>query len=500
MSRHTFWFDASACSGCKACHVACKDRNDLPPGVLWRRVYEVSGGGWTRRDGAWLHDVLAYNLSMACNHCERPICMEVCPAGAISQRADGLVLLDPERCMGCRYCGWACPYGAPQYDDVRGRMGKCTFCVEDVDRGGAPACVAACPERALDFGSSEELEARHGPDAAVHPLPDPSLTRPALSVRPHAHGERAAAEGARVANREEVRIDARDPVASERSLVAFTLLVQGAVGMFFALLVGGWLPSGAWTTVPGVLLALAPGALAMAAGVISLLHLGSPSNAWRALTGVGSSWLSREILFLLAFLAGWGAWSVLGSAYGSAGPSVGAPRTLLLGVVAGMTALAGVGLLHAMSRVYRLRTVPAWDTGLTPVAFFLSAGSLGGLAAALGGLLVSSQVDAARLVAALAAVCMAAELLGESAWRAHRLRARAAVVEGLASPEVAPTRAPFARSWLLLGALLLTVGFVVFGGDDPAAVTALVVAMGAAASGETLGRVAFYRSYARRGL
>jgi anaerobic dimethyl sulfoxide reductase subunit B (iron-sulfur subunit) len=202
---YAFWFDASACSGCKACQVACKDKHGLPLGVRWRRVYEVVGGGWKRREGAWVNDVLAYNVSMACNHCERPICVEVCPAGAITRRADGLVLLDPERCMGCRYCEWACPYGAPQYDAAAGRMGKCTFCVDELDRGGRPTCVDACPLRVLDFGPMEELEARHGPSPAMHPLPDPSLTAPALVMAAHPAAARAAAAGAWVANREEVR-------------------------------------------------------------------------------------------------------------------------------------------------------------------------------------------------------------------------------------------------------------------------------------------------------
>jgi anaerobic dimethyl sulfoxide reductase subunit B len=202
--RYAFYFDASACSGCKACQVACKDRHDLPLGVRWRRVYEVVGGGWTRRDDAWLNDVFAYNISVACNHCDRAICMEVCPAGAITQRPDGLVILDPARCMGCRYCEWACPYGAPQYDATAGRMTKCDFCVDDLDRGRQPACVAACPLRVLEIGDRAELEARHGPLPATHPLPDPALTRPALAMTPHHQAAPSGASGTRVANREEV--------------------------------------------------------------------------------------------------------------------------------------------------------------------------------------------------------------------------------------------------------------------------------------------------------
>ncbi|MEJ2677653.1 MAG: dimethylsulfoxide reductase subunit B [Gemmatimonadota bacterium] len=232
MTRLAFYFDATACSGCKACQIACKDKQGSPLGVRWRRVYEVAGGGWRQRGAAWVHDVFAYNLSVACNHCERPICMEVCPTRAITQREDGVVLLDAERCMGCRYCEWACPYGAPQYDPDAGRMSKCDFCVDLLDAGRPPACVASCPMRALDFGDMAELEARYGP-AAVYPLPEAELTRPALFVTPprgveraagsvlarvsgpaqevdpadlaESLGERTGMRGLRVANREEVR-------------------------------------------------------------------------------------------------------------------------------------------------------------------------------------------------------------------------------------------------------------------------------------------------------
>src|SRR5512142_461843 len=111
MAQYAFYFDSSACSGCKACQAACKDKHGLPVGVLWRRVYEVTGGGWRREGAAWISTVFAYNLSLGCTHCERPMGVEVGPAGAYSKRPDGIVLLDAHRCLGCKYCTWACPYG-----------------------------------------------------------------------------------------------------------------------------------------------------------------------------------------------------------------------------------------------------------------------------------------------------------------------------------------------------------------------------------------------------
>jgi len=202
--QYAFYFDSSSCSGCKACQVACKDKYGLEVGRLWRRVYEVSGGDWIQVGDAWTTSVFAYNLSIACNHCERPICVEVCPAGAIYKRADGIVLIETDQCLGCGYCSWACPYGAPQYDEEKGIMTKCTFCADNIDAGLAPACVAACPMRALDYGEREELKARYGTINSLYPLPDASLTDPALVITPHKDAVRAQNEPARVGNREEV--------------------------------------------------------------------------------------------------------------------------------------------------------------------------------------------------------------------------------------------------------------------------------------------------------
>jgi anaerobic dimethyl sulfoxide reductase subunit B (iron-sulfur subunit) len=204
MQQYAFHFDASCCSGCKACQVACKDKYDLPVGMLWRRVYEITGGEWTRSGSAWRSSVFAYNISLACNHCEQPICAEVCPANAIIKREDGIVLLDPGRCIGCQYCSWACPYGAPQYDAEAGRMTKCTFCLDDLERGIPPSCVAACPLRALDFGERAELQARHGTVEALYPLPAAELTEPAMLISPHKDAARADHDTAQVSNWEEV--------------------------------------------------------------------------------------------------------------------------------------------------------------------------------------------------------------------------------------------------------------------------------------------------------
>lgn len=183
--QYAFFFDSGACSGCKSCQIACKDKHDLPVGMLWRRVYEVAGGSWNREGDAWQHSVVAYHLSIACNHCEEPACMYACPTQAIGKRSDGIVLIDPERCMGCQYCSWACPYGALQFDETAGRMTKCTFCAEDVKQDRPPVCVAACPMRALDFGDLDDLRVRYPHNAITYPLPNEGLTSPSMITASH---------------------------------------------------------------------------------------------------------------------------------------------------------------------------------------------------------------------------------------------------------------------------------------------------------------------------
>ena len=202
--QYTFYFDSSKCSGCKTCQVACKDKNNLESGVLWRRVYEVGSGGWTKRDGAWIHDVKAYNMSIACNHCEKPICVDVCPTKAMNKNNEGIVQVDEKKCIGCKYCQWACPYGAPQYDAIKGIMGKCDFCFDYIEEGRRPSCVDSCPMRALDFGEDSVMRKKYGDGNEYFPLPKSRYTKPALIVKPHTDASAADDSSAEIQNEEEV--------------------------------------------------------------------------------------------------------------------------------------------------------------------------------------------------------------------------------------------------------------------------------------------------------
>ena len=188
-----FHFDASSCTACKACAIACKDRSNLPVGINWRKVYEYGGGGWVanpnHKDLLIPNNVFVYSISAACMHCKKPICTEVCPISAITKREDGVVLIDSAKCIGCRYCEWACPYGAPQFNEEMGYMTKCDFCQDLQAKGQNPVCVDACPMRALEVGELDELQAKYGNNAAIEPLPVASLTSPSVVVTPHKHSQ-----------------------------------------------------------------------------------------------------------------------------------------------------------------------------------------------------------------------------------------------------------------------------------------------------------------------
>ncbi len=400
---YAFTFDASACSGCKACQEACKDKNGLPTGVLWRRVIEVSGGGWQARGAAWENSIFAYNLSLACNHCTHPKCAGLCPTQAYSVREDGIVLLDSSKCMGCGYCAWACPYAAPQYDLEQGVMTKCDFCADNMDAGLPPACVAACPLRVLNFGSLGQegilkggLELWQLP-GAEHPFPLPTFSRtePHLALKPHPAMQ--SSQEKTVANREEIlppgSIDHERGMGTrhgrlsgrhELPLVAFTLLAQISAGLAL---------SGVIMPLPRPAL-LATGILLGVGGLISFLHLGRKSNAWRAVAHLRKSWLSREILMAGLFGFAWlvtAGWQAITAAPANPWPM----------------AILGIGLVYSMGCVYRLRAVPSWNSWRTQAAFFLSAIILGMLAANLvtpqpGWMAIASAALAADIAIALA--------------------------------------------------------------------------------------------------
>jgi anaerobic dimethyl sulfoxide reductase subunit B (iron-sulfur subunit) len=149
MVQKGLYFDESRCTACETCVIACKDWHDVELGVHWLRVMTSESGKYPRVK-------VKYSLRV-CRHCGKAPCMEVCPTEAITRREeDGVVLVDSEKCIGCRDCLPACPFGVPQFGED-GVLQKCNLCEARIQNGENPVCVDACPTRALFFGTIREL-------------------------------------------------------------------------------------------------------------------------------------------------------------------------------------------------------------------------------------------------------------------------------------------------------------------------------------------------------
>jgi anaerobic dimethyl sulfoxide reductase subunit B (iron-sulfur subunit) len=207
--QKAFHFDNSACIGCKTCQIACKDKKSNPLGVNFRRVIEYGGGSWSTHPvhkGALVPvNFFGYFLSIACMHCAKPICVEVCPSGAMQKReADGVVFVDQKKCLGCRLCEQSCPYHAPQFNKDLGVMSKCDMCLDLQEKNQPPSCVASCPQRALSIGELKELREKFGTVDAVEPLPKASFTEPSVVITPHPKVEWPGAGTGKILNPTEV--------------------------------------------------------------------------------------------------------------------------------------------------------------------------------------------------------------------------------------------------------------------------------------------------------
>jgi anaerobic dimethyl sulfoxide reductase subunit B len=148
--RFGFSFEADRCLKCWSCEVACKQWHEIKAGsVKLRRVVEVTIGTFP--------DVKRTFLSLSCRHCAKAPCAAACPTHAISQRVeDGIVIVDSQKCIGCRTCLDACPFGVPQYVED-GTMRKCDMCLDRLAQGQKPICAETCPTQSLHWGTLEEL-------------------------------------------------------------------------------------------------------------------------------------------------------------------------------------------------------------------------------------------------------------------------------------------------------------------------------------------------------
>lgn len=490
--QHGFFFNADNCIACHACEAACSEKNDNPAHIVFRSVGFVEGGTYPNTQ--------RLNISMACNHCDNPVCLKGCPTRAYTKFAEyGAVLQDPDICFGCGYCTWVCPYNAPQLDPIKGQVSKCNMCVDRLEVGLKPACVSACLGKALDFGVIENIpEGRSQAKTEIPGFPRTDITHPNVRF-----------QQTRVTQRDMVRVDSiplkyhkddgsgkfvplLDPKygvarqwnlkkllgSHENAHIAFTLAAQSVMGAFVMLRLPGVAALNTLATL-SVMLTL------MSFGLFKLnMHLGKPHRFYRGFNNWRLSPVSREIAGVSLFFAG-----LAGTTFFTLFP--GFPFAALLQPLAIGTGLLGLAFGgYYMYRLYRIKARPFWDHWQTGSSFVGTGLGLGGL---LLGLLALAQgtltPELAGTLGLFMALGFALEGLGLF-FHARDMKARGD--EGAASHYEQTTRYGHAygvRNTLLALSFVLSVNIALLGAASPAAfVTLALMALAAA----ILGRALFY--------
>lgn len=360
--QYAFDVNLDTCTGCKACVTACHNLNGLDEGESYRTVGLLTGGTPTQP--------FQQTVTTACHHCADPACLNGCPTKAYEKdEFTGIVAHVEGRCLGCGYCTWTCPYEVPRFNSARGVVRKCDMCRDRLAAGDEPACVSACPNGAIRITvvDTAVLSGAVRGQTLVPTAPPSDITLPTTTY----HSEWGLPEGLRAAGS-----TLGGGGHSHHPLVAMLVLTQASAGAFAVDLAAGHHRA---TTVAALV-------LAMAGLAVSILHLGRPERAWRALAGFRHSWLSREVgaLGLFAGLGG------LAAATGSPAVQAGAAAAGFLGV-------ACSGMLYVVTRR------PSWRATVTLPRFALSS-LVGGAAVALvtGGGRTAGLVLAAALAAKLA--------------------------------------------------------------------------------------------------
>lgn len=172
MSHFAIVVDLDRCIGCHGCEIACKNENDVELGSYWNKVVQVGPYG------EYPH-LQQYFLPVMCQQCEESPCTHVCPTGASYRDPEtNIVLVDKEKCIGCKYCMMACPYGVRSWNETERVVEKCTLCGQLTAAGELPACVAACCGAARFYGDLDDPDSdaskaiAEAEESAVHRLKD----------------------------------------------------------------------------------------------------------------------------------------------------------------------------------------------------------------------------------------------------------------------------------------------------------------------------------------
>ncbi len=508
--QHGFYFNADNCIACHACEAACSEKNDNPAHISFRSVGFVEGGTYPAYQ--------RINISMACNHCDDPVCLKGCPTRAYTKYAEyGAVLQDPDICFGCGYCTWVCPYNAPQLDPVKGQVSKCNMCVDRLEVGLKPACVSACLGNALDFGVVENIpENRTQAKTEIPGFPRTDITHPNIRFQQTRTPQRDMnrVDQNPVKYHREENSDSFKPVVDvqqgavknsnrrewnwakllgshENAHIAFTLSAQTVMAAFLILLSGYWfepvatfLSSSAF--LPGILVMVT----LMSYGLFKLnMHLGKPHRFYRGFYNLRHSPVSREIAGVSAFytgLLGYSFFALIGS-IDNAYMSFTQPLQVLFAAIGVLGAVVGG---YFMYKLYRIEARPFWNHWHTAASFCATGLVLGSLLLAVITFVFSSMTAGlSEALLSMIAIGLVFEIVGLAS---HAKSLKSASSEGAASFYLQATRygnAYWMRNGLLLLALLL-VGYMLVSGDNAMFAYALMTVIMLASN--IIGRALFY--------
>src|SRR5262245_4366869 len=360
--QYAFEVDLDACSGCKACVTACHNLNGLETAETWRSVGLLHGGT----------DELPViqHVTTACHHCLEPACLAGCPVHAYEKDPHtGIVHHLDDQCIGCQYCNLQCPYDVPKYSRQKGIVRKCDMCHGRLAVGEPPACVQACPNQAIRITlvSREHIREESEANLFLPGAPEPGYTLPTTTYKTN-----------RALPRNLLPADYYS-VATQHAhwpLIFMLVLTQMSVGAVVVDQILAWFPppgeadSVAAARAVHSAAAFLLGMLGLAAAIF---HLGRPQYAFRAIIGLRTSWLSREILAFSLF-------ALFATAYAALpwiellgrGSFEGLQRAL--GCVVAASGLSGV-LCSVMIYVSTRR--PLWNAPRTTLLFLLSCAVLG---------------------------------------------------------------------------------------------------------------------------
>jgi phenylacetyl-CoA:acceptor oxidoreductase subunit 1 len=385
--RYGMVIDLNRCVGCQTCTIACKHTNDTPPGVQWRKVLDVERGTFP--------DVERLFMVVGCQHCAEPPCVPVCPTGATKQRADGLVTMDYDTCIGCGYCAVSCPYQARTighdkdwyygeetvqeahvfHDERVGVATKCTFCVERIDEAKeegkipgidleyTPACSSSCIASAIHFGdfndpasNVSQLSAENnffqmheelGTDPQIKYLYELPNSMPGRDPEPEDLEDEALSDPSNPL------VGARQTFWDYRAAMNFALggmssglVVMATLAHFFSGLSSEAL----------LYLNVAAG-VGMAVGLLFVfMEIGRKFRFWRALLRPQSSWMTREIYAVAVF-------------YPALLANVIWPGPALHLLVA----LSALIFLYSQARIlHAAKGIPAWRVDLMPTMLVMT--------------------------------------------------------------------------------------------------------------------------------